>query len=465
MIEPELVPKLPEFGLQHRRGEVGKSVGQKRVQQIPGVTVTGRVSERAAQVRDFAATVELLAIDLVGRHRRLQHAGQLRGQRFGRCGRNLPGRPQLQVEGERERRPELTVGLRRHGFQHEAGEIGFGERKPGLARDDHPLNRVGDVEQLLPRIAVLQPSDVPRLPVQGEQSATVNRAAGEAGVAVRDGQKQSGLPLGDKMPLAGFLCQSHPCGVDAERGPVEHGEPPARQPRAACPHLRFQRHKVAAEIRRLGAEQLESRGRAGHQGRDIDRELMAAAKLVGQQHVFVGLAEVAPVRHLDQKAKPVRERRVERLGPEINFAGGLIIRRWGIHGRPAVAEFFQLHPLHPFFVDDGKELVLQVRPGAVQFVNEDHLGLPDGRGGADVVERGLLRIGHRNAHEIVVVHERGVVEAVGQPEGLGQPLQQKTLRGAVLADQQQGLAGRQRREEDGLKLVPTEEAQGLGQKC
>ena len=44
---------------------------------------------------------------------------------------------------------------------------------------------------------------------------------------------------------------------------------------------------------------------------------MGTAKLVEQNFCALGLAQIAPVRHLDQEAEAVSEGRIQRLRPEI----------------------------------------------------------------------------------------------------------------------------------------------------
>jgi hypothetical protein len=44
---------------------------------------------------------------------------------------------------------------------------------------------------------------------------------------------------------------------------------------------------------------------------------MGTAELVKENLCALGLAQIAPVRHLDKEPEAVGQRRIERLGPEI----------------------------------------------------------------------------------------------------------------------------------------------------
>jgi len=183
--------------------------------------------------------------------------------------------------------------------------------------------------------------------------------------------------------------------------------------------------------------------------------------LVGEEFLLLRGGEIGPARHLEEKREPVGERGIERFGAEVGV--GLVVlvagveARRRIHGGPAVAEFLERDALDAALVDDGEELVLEVGARAAQFVDEDDLRVPDRGGGADVAEGSLRGVGHGDADEVVVVEERRVVEAVGEPEGLGETLEQEALGGAVAADEQQRFGGREGGEQDRLEFIPAEQ--------
>jgi hypothetical protein len=82
--------------------------------------------------------------------------------------------------------------------------------------------------------------------------------------------------------------------------------------------LRFKGQEVTAELCRRPSAELSKNGCASlHQGRDPHRELMGTAELVKENLCALGLAQIAPVRHLDKEPEAVGQRRIERLGPEI----------------------------------------------------------------------------------------------------------------------------------------------------
>ncbi len=240
--------------------------------------------------------------------------------------------------------------------------------------------------------------------------------------------------------------------------------PPAGEPGACAAQLRFKGQEVAAELRRRPGAEFPKNGCAPlHQGRDLHRELMGTAELVEQNLGALGLAQIAPVRHFDKEPEAIGQCRIQRLRPEILLFVVMVAIGGRVHGRPAIAQLLEFHPLHAPLVDDRKQLVLEIGPRAVEFIDEDYFGIPDRRRRGDVAQRGLGFVGQRDAHQVVVVDERGVVEPVDQTESLGQPLQQEALGRAVSADEEKRLPGCQGRQQHRLQPFPAEQAERAGQ--
>ena len=99
----------------------------------------------------------------------------------------------------------------------------------------------------------------------------------------------------------------------------------------------------------------------------------------------------------------------------------------------------------------------------LSLIDEDYLSIPDRRRRGDVAQRGLGFVGQRDAHQVVVVDERSVVEPIDQTEGLGQPLEQEALGRPVSSDQEKRLLGRQGRQQHRLQPFPAEQAERAGQ--
>src|SRR5258708_4510109 len=100
---------------------------------------------------------------------------------------------------------------------------------------------------------------------------------------------------------------------------------------------------------------------------------MRTAELVEQNLSALGLAQIAPVGHFDKEPEPIGKSWIQRLrGKILLFVVMVAIGGW-VHGRPAIAQFLEFHPLHAPLVDDRKELVLEIRPRAVELIHEDYL--------------------------------------------------------------------------------------------
>ncbi len=182
---------------------------------------------------------------------------------------------------------------------------------------------------------------------------------------------------------------------------------------------------------------------------------------IGEQEAILVLGrERAPVGHGHDEGEAVGQRGVERLGTEVRVFGGRLVDR--VHGRPAMGEVLELDALHAALVDDGEELVLEVGAAAVDLVEEDGLGVPDGGRGAQVLEPAGA-IGHGVADEVVEAEQAGVVVAPGEAQRLRHAGQQQALAGAVRADEQHRQLCGGRGDDDGLDVVEADETEPFEQ--
>ena len=96
---------------------------------------------------------------------------------------------------------------------------------------------------------------------------------------------------------------------------------------------------------------------------------------------------------------------------------------------------------------------------AIDLVNQDRLGLPDGSRGFDVADAGAMFLGPGKPDQIVEGDEARVVVAVLQAQGFGQAVEQEGLSRAGLADQQQRITADQSRDDDRFDRVVAVDAE------
>ena len=179
--------------------------------------------------------------------------------------------------------------------------------------------------------------------------------------------------------------------------------------RVACPNDQFGRQRIAGgACRDLRA------------GPDKGKTIVAT--------------DLAPVRHRDDEPEAVDERFIEFLDAEVARVGATE-QTGRIDGGPAMTQRNQVFAGDAALVHQRKELVLQIGPAAVDFVEEDELGVPHCPGGAEIAETAVV-IGNGDADEIVVVQQRRVVMTKALIERVGDPLGDECFRRAVRADQQ-----------------------------
>ncbi len=345
------------------------------------------------------------------------------------------------VEGVHRDRVPLPVGEVREAVRDDARaerrvEVGELEGAHG------PLEAVRDRAQREPRVARPRRGRGERLAVRGEDlrlaDPPARRPLGQAEPQGREGR------------LPGL---QDPRGPDRGDPPHEHGAAARRAPK---PGIVEQAERVA-DVDGGGRVGLRDRRqvacprrRHGHP-EGVGRRLIDRSQVGHQQPLLLGGGERPPVGHRHDEREPVRERGVERVRAEVRVVGGVLVHR--VHRGPAVPEAGQLDPLDPPLVDDREQLVLELRPAAVDLVEEDRLGVPD-RGRRPQPVEAPVPVGDRVADEVVVGEQARVVVAPGQAERLRDPRQQQALAGAVRADQEDRQLGRDGRDDDGLDLEP-----------
>ena len=82
--------------------------------------------------------------------------------------------------------------------------------------------------------------------------------------------------------------------------------------------------------------------------------------------------------------------------------------------------------LHAPFVDDRKQLVLEIGPAARDLVEEHRFGVPDRRGRLQVDQ--LARLRHGEPDQVIEIQQRRVVVPERDAERLGQARQDERLR-------------------------------------
>ena len=208
-----------------------------------------------------------------------------------------------------------------------------------------------------------------------------------------------------------------------------------------------------------GLEITLARGR-DHFAEAIGRRRVGRLQVGEQEALLVLRREGAPVGHGHDEGEAVRQGGVERLGPEVGVLGGRLVDR--VHGRPAMDEALELDALHAALMDDRKELVLEVGTAAVDLVEEDRLGVPDGGRRAQVREP-TVAIGYGVADEVVEAEQAGVVVTPGEAEGLRRAGQQQALAGAVRTDEQHRQLRCGSSDDDGLDVVEADKAEPFEQ--
>lgn len=223
--------------------------------------------------------------------------------------------------------------------------------------------------------------------------------------------------------------------------------------------LRFERQEVVAEIRWTRAQGLEVTPPLREKIRKVRLECVSAFEPVKQDRAFVAIGQVAPIWDLDQEAESVRKCGIEGLDAVIDIVAPSVIGGGRVHCGPAVFQIPKRDALDAPLVDNGEQFVLEVWAGPIDLIEKHHLRIPDSGWRRDVPEGCLLGVGYRNPDQIVVVHERCVVEPVIQSERFGQAFQQEAFCGAMFSDEEQRLLRDQRGEQNGFEVVPSVKAE------
>ena len=173
----------------------------------------------------------------------------------------------------------------------------------------------------------------------------------------------------------------------------------------------------------------------------------------------IGVAQGIPVAHVQDHREAVSQRRIERFGAEILFAGGLVGRA-RVHRRPAVAQSGERKALNLPFVDQREEAVLVFGLAAADLVDEHRLRAPDRGRRLEEPDRGLGLVRVGEPHEVVERDQAGVVVAMLEPKRLADGIEQERLARAAPADEQNRVAARERGENHGFLRVEAVGAEG-----
>ncbi len=141
---------------------------------------------------------------------------------------------------------------------------------------------------------------------------------------------------------------------------------------------------------------------------------MLPSELIPENRALLHISEVLPCRHFYQERKPVSQGGIERFRTEVNVLRVIhaIDRRRWVHGRPSVNQPIEFDSLYPALMDDREELVLQFRSGAVDFIEEHNLCVPDGGGSADISQAFTFLVGNGKTDKVVVIDEAGIIKPV-----------------------------------------------------
>ena len=113
--------------------------------------------------------------------------------------------------------------------------------------------------------------------------------------------------------------------------------------------------------------------------------------------------DLAPVRNRHDEPETIDQRLVEFFNAEV-LRFGIAQQPWRIDCGPAMTQRGEIFTSYATLVHQRKEFVLQVGPAAIDFVEEDKLGVPHRTRSAEVIQTPVV-IRNWNANEIVVVQE------------------------------------------------------------
>jgi hypothetical protein len=110
-------------------------------------------------------------------------------------------------------------------------------------------------------------------------------------------------------------------------------------------------------------------------------------------------------------------------------------------------------------VHDREELVLHLGAAARDLVEEDRLRVPQRRRRAKVLQAVARVVRHGEAEQVVEGDQTRVVVAVLEAERACDAVEQRRLRAAVRADEQQRLLGGERGDDDRVQMVEAVQAE------
>ena len=170
--------------------------------------------------------------------------------------------------------------------------------------------------------------------------------------------------------------------------------------------------------------------------------------------------KVVPIRNMNQKCEPIRQRRIQWLRSLIHIATPLHKRK-RIHGSPSVAQFRNRDTVHSPLMNDGEELILRLRLASVELIDKHRLGLPYGCRRRQKSNTGTVRLRMRKSNEIVERDLAGVIMPMVQPKRFRQPIQQKRFPGSRLPNQKQWIFRDERCQNDRFDRLVAKQSQAL----
>ena len=292
--------------------------------------------------------------------------------------------------------------------------------------------------------------------MRGDQGALVQGPClGDLGDAMAQRHKGGRVPI--RITPCSFL-QNNPGRLNRQDVSVQYGDTPGGEVNVSITQKAFQTDQVIVQGRRWCLlKRHKELPDFADQFIGWHWKFMFPTELIRKDGPLLGICEILPGGCGNQKGEPIRQGGIQWFGPKIELLINVqVIRAWRrVHRRPPIAQAFQSDSLHTALMDDGEQLVLQFRAGAVDFVDEHHLRIPDGGFSGDVTEAALIIGRHRDTHQVIVIDQAGIVEAVIQFQGLGQAFQQKTLGRAMPPDEQQRILAGQGGKHHGFQVRPT----------
>jgi hypothetical protein len=368
--------------------------------------------------------------------------------------------PILRKRREHVARQDITLAHRQAGpdIGHQLAQLDAVERLVPQGQRQ-AFHRISFRAQARPHTGLRFARRLDRLPVRGGQSMLGHGAPLSA---LRQAPLQG--PIGD-ITRRRVMAEDFTGGVDradvarqADGAPAAHGEPGIAQRRDQAVDIFFdpvdERPIRGLQPLACAVDQSGQIGPGGGRLAAVGDDLRSGLRL----EVFEG-------GDLDHPGEAVGERRIQGQGSVVDlpFRFLPVQRDRRVHRRPAIAQPLERQSLHPSFVNDGEQFVLMLRAATGNLVQKHRLGVPQVRGRAQVLEAVPPGIGNRVTQQIVKADQAGIVVAVRKRQGLSEAVEQLGFCGAVGADEQQGTPVRERRQNQRIEVIQSEDMESAQQ--